>query len=378
MKKLYIFLLVLTTCIFASCDNVFNRKVHIVYDGYKNPITIYADSFNTIKAQLPSRTEVQLQADNIGDNEYTLVTDTQTGISGYVKTTNLRERFIQVKKENRGYSDERDIRIMSLAEKLSKAGSPVSAKVFDLVEELHLNKDKFNTLTWLLAMVFGTICAIILLSVGSRNGSYIVMLIGVAVFAIAYFGAFVSFCIKEPFSDDLSGDITNLGRIVDILLGLSIFASGFAMLCTFQITISAIVPYTIGDSMTISVPGGNTCIQNFLLIAYGISLLCFQRAADWILWTMIGIQAAFSLYIMVNGFMRGIFIPPIIYVILFPFFYLTLAITTITLGIMLMGLVICILVLLAPIMGANSNTEEIIGIRIKDGMGVTLFEDIWK
>lgn len=354
--------------ILISCQEGSNHYISLVYDGYNNSVTYYDASKDAI-GTFNSKTEVKISANQTNVPEgFTRIETPTTNV--LVKSSNIREKKIEVRKIRDGEFE----RLPTFPEKLNKAGSNLSANVFNFIDELHFYKSDFNGITWTIIMIISAFIGWGVMAFATNEDSYILALIGVGSMVLAYFSGFVLFGIHE-FDDSLT---TNLGWFMDLLCFLGIIGAAYIMLETFSTTMSIIVPYTMDLSSDSSMAGFNTVIQWFLLFLYGISLWLFKSIADYILWAMIIVQGIFSLYIIIISFKNLIIIPPLLYTILFPMCFIFMAVSVLTVGWMVFVLAIMVVAFGSILSQPNNSNGEIIGIKVTDGMGITVFEDKWK
>lgn len=370
----YLILMCVMVVLLSGCRDVYNRTISVVYNGHGVPVTVYNDSLQPI-AQLESRSEIIVKNSASFKEGFVHILVPKTNTTGWIPENMIHKITIVEEKKHAGTSTQTFERLPTFEQELEAAGSTLSASIFDRVEELHFSKHDYSTTTWAIIMIVCTLLGFCFLSIGTGNGTYLLMLIGVLIFALAFFAAFVIFCIQEPFED---GAHTGWGWFADLLVFIGLLVSGFYLLQQFSTITAAIIPYTVSSSPEISVAGFNFWAQKILIIIYALSLWLFKGAADWILWAIIIIQGIFSLYVIVKSFMCGFFIQPILYVVLFPFFFVTLLATILTLGTMVFIIVLLIVGVISLLTQPNSSTGEIVGVKVTDGMGITLWEDRWK
>ncbi|MCM1109125.1 MAG: hypothetical protein NC388_08740 [Clostridium sp.] len=359
--------LVMLTLVLSGCDDIYNHRINVVYDGHGKTITFYDAKLKPI-GSFEAETEIKISNDQNSVSEGYVRLDSPL-INTLVESSAVKTRTITVKKIRDGEFE----KVPSFVDKLEQAGSSLSAKVFAIVDEMHYYKTDFNGIVWTIIMILAAFAGWGLIALGTNVDSYLVALIGVFAMTLAYFSGYVLYGIQEPFDDGLK---SGAGWFVDLFFFLGVVTAAIIMFSTFSTTMSTIVPYTMDGDL--SMAGANTIIQWLLLFVYGLSLWLIKSIADYVLWAMIIVQIIFSLYIIVMSFKSLIVIPPLLYVILFPLCFIMMAISVLTIGWMVFVLVLMIVGFGSLLSQPNTGNGEVIGIKVTDGMGITLFENRWK
>lgn len=367
MKRWIYLVLAIITVVLSGCDDVYNHRINVVYDGHDKQVTYYNVDMDSV-GKFESQIEVEISKNQENVPEGFIRIDSPK-MNVLVKSSTIKPKTKTVKK----IRDGEFVDLPTFPKKLNDAGSPLSAKVFAAIDELHFYKSDFNGVLWTIIMIVAALVGWGLLALGTNEGSYLIALLGVFAMALAYFSGYVLFGIQEPFEDGLK---SGAGWFVDLLLFVGVVVAAIIMYSTFSTTMSAIVPYTMDGDL--SMAGANTILQWILLFIYAISLWLIKGIADYVLWTMIIVQAIFSLYIIVLSFKSVIIIPPLLYVVLYPACFIMMAISVLTVGWMVFVLALMIVGFGSFLSQPNTGSDEVVGIKVTDGMGITLFEDRWK
>lgn len=314
-----VIILLLATISFTGCKDLKYTKEYVTFDGLGKDVEYLAtsDSISTVK--LPPLTVVDIEGNIEDPGDYVKFT-VDGEIHGYIEKTKLKQRSVWYEK-----SVEPGNREPFFYENLSIKGSKISGKIFGYVEQLHFYMYDFSTVLWAILFIIGAAVTgcLIAPTVGEDKAMpKFYGLIPTATYLFTIYCAFILFIVQDPFNMSAH---TGWGWFADLLIFLGILAAGIGVYTEFTPTMQSLIPSTMGVNF-------NGLALTILTLIYGICLWLAKGYADIVLWIIIIIQIAFTIYILINSFRHGETLGGIVYAIVFPLCYTVIVITLITLG----------------------------------------------
>lgn len=338
MKPLRLLLLACLAATLAACSDKRHDYEYIVFDGLNRPVEYRADGSDSLSALEPLTLVTPL--DTAADGQIRFVT--ADSVSGQIAPGKIRKRGVWYTGDFT--MDKNWRREARLHEELRAEGSTLSARLFSTIEQLHFYKGEYNPLTWALAFIaFALLSGICLalafmgLEDGPSRPGFAFGYLAVAFFLGQIASAAILFIVQEPFEDSAH---SGAGWLADLLIFVGLLAGGLYMWSGFVPLMEILNPYgptpanlRKGRRIT-TVASWNIVVLVVLTIAYGLCLWLAKGAADAVLRTIIGVQAAFSLAMLAGGLLRGGLPQALAYVVVFPVCYAVIGTTVLTLGFM--------------------------------------------
>lgn len=338
-RILQLFTLLLTLFFTTSCDEKIEAVHYVSAGSFTNVEVINAKT--GAKTELPPRTEVEsytyYQGNLFPGNHggWIKIKLSSTGNEYLV----LEKYFHYYKREYTEYrGDDGQIHRMAAptkADKLKEAGSPLSGAIFAGVNSLHLwRHDVGPILLWLIIMA---VCGYAISYLVYKDCMFdLSSKLTWILFALMVLSEFIVFCVMEPFEDDRTGGNLLLG----LLIVPGIFLAAIVQWYGFPSILGQLLPFEDDFDEEKYVKGQ---FISFSIVAFiwFLSTYIFKQYADYVLYFFLAYIAFSLISVLIKGIREHRTWQSLLYIIIFPIFTLVFIATGVSLGIAVIGLILC-------------------------------------